>query len=249
MDYFELGEEISYEMPGPNGRDLARTLFVLSYLMDNRLGPHACLALADLTTSTEERQWLLAMAESMGSSQADSRAKQDGSHTSGEVRRRLAEGVRLLRAEDGRLLRDAMSGEASQQFQDRLRNADPALFSAIVQASSTAINANGCPRCRNHRVVSTGGGRAGKDLCPRCLGNPGLALNERDMLDSLRLEAQLRSAEPATWSATLLLTKDRPLRDIRADDLARSYSVDRTLTLWSQEQGWHAPQESATDAN
>ncbi|MCA9281453.1 MAG: hypothetical protein KDA30_05400 [Phycisphaerales bacterium] len=241
MEYFELGEEVSYELPGPLGRSTAQSLFVLAYLLDDRLGPHACLALADVTTSAEERQWLLAMAQSMGSSQADSRTRLDRSIADDDLRNRLADAIRVLRAEDGRLLREVLSTEPAAQFITHLKQSDPVLSSALAQASAAAQSANGCPRCRNRRIVSGSGARAGRSICPRCIGNPGLALSERDMLDSLRVEAQLRDAEPATWSATLVLTKDRPLRDIRADDLARTYSVDQSRTIWSAELGWHAP--------
>lgn len=75
-----------------------------------------------------------------------------------------------------------------------------------------------------------------------------MALSETEILDSLRVEANLRRVEPSTWSAIVLLHKDRPLRDIRAGDLARTYAVDGAKTLWSRGLGWHAPTNQPASA-
>lgn len=244
MAYFELGEEVSYEITGRKGQDLARTLFVLAYQLDADLGPHVCLALAELTTSADERRWLLAMAESMGAGNAQSDSHRIPSGPAEESRRRLADALRTLRAEDGRPMREAMASPAAAEFLAHLQQSEPVIHSALAEAAHAASGKVGCPRCRGQRVVANSvGADRPRELCPRCGGNPGLAMTESDILNSLRVEAHLRRIEPGTWSGTLLMHQDRPLRDIRAGDLARTYAVDPAKTRWSAEQGWHAPPE------
>lgn len=252
--YFLLAEELSYEVPSTRGRDAARTLFVLAYHLDHALGPHVCLALADLSVNPEERQWLIAMAASMGAAAVDNRTEPGGTRWAhaaatdphAEARWRLAEGLRAIRAEDGRPLREAASASSVTEYLAHLSEIDPALASALTEARNRALNLSGCARCRSQRVIAEGANKNNRSLCPRCGGNPGLALDDTSMLESLRTEAQLRGAEPTSWSGIIVLREDRPLRDIRPNDLARTYKVDPMATRWSAASGWRVP-DSGSD--
>ncbi len=233
--YFELGEEVAYEMPGAEGRALAERLFVLALERDMRdggrdgLAASACIALADLTPRESERAWLLALAETFDQGEGGWVADPGGTPGVGEER--VAEAIGLFR------------GEAFRGARERLRREDGAKVFASLEEdlgelgmSMEAMESRAsCPECRNRRVVRPGSGHLGGRewvSCGRCGGNPGARLGEEAFVGLLVIEAELLGVEADTWSAQYVADGGEPIRDVDPSELALWYGVDPEASMY-----------------
>ena len=268
MAYFQLAEEIAYEEAGPRALPVARQLFVLAYEVDRasdqprRLGPSACLALADLAESHADRRWLLMLADAMRG-----RAIQPGAPTSADdlladqdetdrlieaishfragrfrdVRDDLVRiGINLSRAQ-GERLRGGGALEAGGKWgarRFRLAGLEGARADDLADALVRAAGTVPCSTCNGTRVVDRrdpeDGAVIGVDLCPTCRGMPASStINEQTDALALRAQALLLDAQPATWSAQHLIDpQGAPTRDLDPDELAPAFGVDPAARYW-----------------
>ncbi|MCA9310800.1 MAG: hypothetical protein KDA21_06315 [Phycisphaerales bacterium] len=234
--YFELAEEVAYEMPDVGGRRLARHLYVLAFEADRNaprplgLGRSVCIALADMSTQPDERRWLFALAAVLGDTTTSVNwDPQIRDATSTETAMALAEALGYFRAMDYRkahrlLIRDDVEALFNQ-------------YDHVVEQGRDinfmTTDAIGCPECRNSRVVRSGGTRENPyRLCATCGGNPGPRLSGDEFLAQLRLESVLLNANHHSWSAQVTVDGGEPLRDVEPDELAASFSVDPTRFYW-----------------
>lgn len=239
--YFELGEEVAYELPYIEGQALARTLFVLAFEMDRAAGGRtglarsACLALADLSTRNAERRWLLAMA-SMEPGEARSVAPPDAGEASGidDAPFEMAVAIGWYRAEEFRRAREVIADAEAPLVLRRVGIDKDKAEQFVGQIRERVTRGVACDRCRNERVIRRAGegGRPTLELCPLCRGNPGPRLTEEEFLESLRVEGILLGCRPTSWAAGMLLSGGLPLRDAEPDELAAWFGVNAQATQW-----------------
>lgn len=240
LAYFELGEEVAYEMPYKEGQALARTLFVLAFELDRAAGGRtgvsrsACLSLADLATRNSERRWLLAMA-SMEPGQGRA-TPPDAGETAGvdDAPFEMAVAIGWYRSEEYRRARETFAREEAPLVLRRV-GIDKDRAERFVQNIREIVTRGvACDRCRNERVIRrTGeGGRPTLELCPVCHGNPGPKLTEEQFVETLRTEATLLGCRPASWAAATLLSVGQPLRDAEPDELAAWFAINPRASMW-----------------
>ncbi|MDX2114950.1 MAG: hypothetical protein SFZ24_04915 [Planctomycetota bacterium] len=236
--YFDLGEEVAFEIRTERGRRLARTLFVLAAELDRAdrtprgLLPSACLALASIADSEDERRWLRALA-----------AVESGARLSPEDRRppapsdasfKLALAVAHARAQEGREARQLVDEpDVARLIAQMGASLDPVRFMFEHAAAEPA-----CPNCRNRRTVRTVSADDGAltqenfVLCVVCRGNPGMRLSEAQFARSLAIELDLLAARPRGWSSAVLIGRDSPFSDPDPGELASTYGVDPSAPCW-----------------
>lgn len=242
MDYFDLAEEIVYEMPMGVARDLARRLFVLSATLDRRsaspmgLTHSVCIALAELATDADERRWLRSLAEAV---------REDGARPSwrlrGETRQtddtpeQFARALGAFRGGDGAPMRALM----------RRLDAEALLRDAGMDHESASGVTRDLQRLvplmrplgpgRDGRVVrSTRDGVQTVEIDPETGGNPGPSLASSEFVDHLRAELILLGAEPTTWSSQLMLDRGRVYRDLDPEALGAYFAVDVERSVWRE---------------
>lgn len=242
IGYFELAEEVAYEVPGSAGRDLARKLFVLSFELSRRVrgGPDlarsACLALADLATDPADRAWLLSLS-GMVASELDVLYSHPVHQVddNSEAMFRMAEMLGRYRSNAMREVREALRRDDIQQMLERhASRLQEAGFT--VEAAERALS---CEGCRNRRVVRTGADTA---MCPICKGNPGTELSADEWVAQLVLEAELLRVEHRSWSAQLIQDGGEPVRDLDPDELVLWFDVDPMRPIWREgaDGGWRS---------
>lgn len=240
MDYFDLAEEIAYEMPMGVARDLARRLFVLSVMLDRRspdpigLTQSACIALAELATDADERRWLRSLGESV---------REDVGRPSWRLRAEIrqtddtpdqfARAMGAFRAGDGAPMRAIMRRIDGAAL---LRDAglDHETASGVMRDLQRLAPVMRPPGPgRDGRVVrSTRDGVQTVEIDPETGGNPGPGLGSSEFLDHLRAELKLLGATPSTWSGQLMLDRGRVYRDPDPDALHLHFGIDVELSVW-----------------
>lgn len=251
MEYFELAEEIAYESPSAHGRRLATELFVLAGALDARaerpapLGRSVCLALADLSTDSSERTWLLAMARSLtpagnlrdGMVAFDASAGEaDRAGRALAARRDLAMALARFRAGDARSIRTVLdAGDAPRTLADAgVPQSDASALLSLVSTKIASMRRLRTTDSDGRFVRSLVDGVTTYALDDITGGNPGPALTSPELLLILGVEARLVDAEPGAWAADLEVSRAQPVRDINPASLARYFSVD-------VERVWFAP--------
>ena len=231
MAYFELGEEVAYEMPFLAGRDMARRLFVLAFELDRAsdhprgLGASVCLALAELSTDVNEQRWLRALAEALEGSLSDVRWSASfavGGSDRGPLD--LADAMGRARAGDVRQLRTMLSRfDVVTMLRDAGMKPDDARdFVGTLDREMDRLRAH--PPSRE--VRKTIDGELVVELEPMSGGNPGPSLTRDEYLGQLRVEMLLLDGRPSTWAGQMLMGGGAPLRDIEPGELAPYFGVD-----------------------
>ncbi len=239
--YFELGEEVAYELASPEGQALARRLFVLAYALSERdrdehpwLARSVCLALSELATEAEERRWLRALAATL---------ERRREHPGWTVER-AGRGADNSLLEVATLLGDARRyenrrvrvGLRRHDIEEMLQEGGVSRDEAVAIVAELVIASNEppvCPVCKNDRITRE---RSGADLdvllCRRCRGNPGAEMNAEHFVSHIRAEGVLLGAEPDTWAGQLALNRARPLRDVDPSELASHFDIDVLRVVW-----------------
>lgn len=259
-EYLELGEEIAEQADNPSMRTLARTLFVLAYetsktAPDSRaaqtggssgaaaegdLRVSVCLALAALTDREHERTWLRAIAASLGwkAGRADGGARR-ATAAIDPAALDLSNALSLIRIGEGRQAARLLDKpEVAQLLLRTERLLSPAgLTGGEARVRRLMAEWPNCPECRNRRFIKNA---EGVRLCPKCGGRPGPRLLQQELLYQLRLESSILQGVQKSWVAQSIVDGGAPLRDLDPDELAKTYSVDPTRTVW-RDGAWHEP--------
>lgn len=231
MAYFDLGEEVAYEMGFLAGRNLARHLFVLSFELDRKsahprgLGASVCLALAELSMDVNEQRWLRALAESLGGSLHDMRWSASFAVSgSDQGPLDLADAMGRAQAGDVRKLRSMLARfDVATMLRDAGMKPDDAKeFVRTLQREVDRLRAY--PPSRE--VRRTTDGTMVVELDPVTGGNPGPSLTRDEYLEQLRVELLLLDGRPRTWAGQMLMGGGAPLRDIDPRELAPYFGVD-----------------------
>lgn len=240
--YFDLGEEVADLAADEDMLALARRLFAFAYELDRRngkgtLAASACVALARLERSEQDRRWLLALA-----GLADTRyalpdwsvAVGGASDAGSDLAFKTATLLGLVRSGDGidarRLYADAGIAAILREYERLIgvTGAKGALFRL-----KRAMDQWPCPECKNQRVVAKQG-PAGPEyrLCNTCRGNPGPVIADDELVAQLRFESMLLSGIQRSWAAQIVSDQGTPLRDPDPDELAPTYKIDAKRAHW-----------------
>ena len=227
--YLELGEEAHAGATSADERTLARRLYVLAVSTaldagDSATASGACLALAQLAESPQERRWLRSVAGAI-----DSRVRvilEAPAEIAPEAGLEISAALTRFRAGEGRIARRAI--EQSELHAVLAAYAPDAWIRALEEEARDWP----CRECGNDRFVSVAGQPGVFAVCPTCRGNPGPRLDRHDLLEFLRVESALMGVGAESWSAQLALGRDEPLRDADPREIASRYGVDPTLPCW-----------------
>ncbi|MCA9288721.1 MAG: hypothetical protein KDA05_09070 [Phycisphaerales bacterium] len=253
--YFVLGEEVAGAARSRSDTELARHLYALAFELDRRrqeagasadpgLAASACLALADLARSEEDRRWLIALARSVDRRYASpdwSRAAQPA--WSGRAGFLAAEFLGLVRSGDGAQARNRLDDEevarVLEEHEGMIGGVGSSGFLAEIVRQSRQWP---CPQCGNERITTLGETRPPRrGLCPTCHGNPGPLLTDQALINQLRFESGLLDGIQSSWSAQMALDLGAPLREPRAEELAPTLGVDADLPYFRDGRWVEAP--------
>lgn len=252
LSYFALGEEFA-EIRNQEARSTARRLYIIALGASRSggapevapLGRSACVALAAIADSDDERRWLLAVARSAAPPPTD--VNWDGALApsgSDDAGYDVAVALGRYRSGEFRRAREAFRKRpdaAEILVRQGLASSDAhAMFKEVLAEVEGAV---GCPKCRGERVIrGVQDGKATADLCPVCRGNPAPtpALTPERFALQLRAEAVLLNAKPQSWTAQMRLDGARPLRDVDPESVGAYYGVNPAHSRW-QDGAWVSP--------
>lgn len=239
--YLALGEEF-LERGGDASRRTARVLFCLALELSRKgesrgaWAHGACLALASMADSEDERRWLLGVARGLEPAPKSVRWDREQRPPGADADAyEVALAIGRYRSGDFRRARDAL--RKHRDAVDHLVRAGVDRADAqnlLAQVASEVESGVSCPRCRGARVVRrTEETRPVYDLCPVCGGNPSpIPLTPARFAQTLFAEAALVGARPESWSAQLRLGGARPLRDVDPASVASVYRIDPRACVW-----------------
>gem|GEM_PF-5625538 len=237
---FALAEDIASQAAGAGDLAIARWLYV--GVLADASGPSArsvSLALRDIATSADERDWLSAMADA--STQATEKQR-NPPWRMGETQSRDGdpEQARLAAAEALLRYRAGDRREAKDILQS-VQGAERALREALLDYPDgvTAILADmqvepRCHECQNLRYIKKGPNANDLQLCPVCHGDPGPDLDGVRLLAVLHAEMALLGESSTRFATTLRSADAHPLSVLdpwlltaRYGDLRQSSQDDR----------------------
>jgi hypothetical protein len=258
QEYFELAEEVAADATNPGLRELARHLYVLAFELDrpksdapassgrSRLGPSVCLGLAAIARRPEERRWLSALAQALDDRQSPGVAGGQNpiraTGVSDETALSLATAIGLSRSGEGRRAEGYLDRPGVAELLERY-DADATAGSGLAAVVRRAIRDwPVCPQCQNRRVVRAGA-KGEVALCDTCRGNPGPATSDEELARQLRVESSVLGGGHRSWASQVIADGGAPLRDLDPAELAATYNVDTSMTVW-RDGKWAAPEGS-----
>lgn len=247
MGYLLLGEDVMARAESPEDFTLARTLLVLAFELDRQItdgrqvGGSALLALADLSPVENERRWLRATARRIDPRYTPPAwLKSREGAVDPAVGYAAATALGLIRKGDGIGARQLL---ASPDVVAAIRRYDPVLAATGIAGVSALVREADrwpCPECLNNRAVRSSGGAPGEmRICSTCRGDPGMVLNQDQLLAVLRVEASLLGDNPRR-GAVLSIDSFSPFIDPDPAEIPRWFRVDAARTLW-RGGSWIAP--------
>lgn len=232
--YFLLGEEVAAEADDPEAVGLARTLYVLAFELDRRSGlrtgvaPSACLALADLARLEEDRRWLASLAHAIDHRYARPSWGMVGEVATPDQALAAATVLGYLRAGETNAALRRLDEPGVRELLERYElllspTNEPGAFERLLRRAAEWP----CRECANERIVMRHGPDGVEaELCPTCLGNPGPALSDEELIGHLRLESLLLDGIHRSWAAQAASDLGAPLRDPDPEQLAPTFGVD-----------------------
>lgn len=239
--YFALAEDVASVGYEPAHNQLAKTLFVLAYATDRQrvpatwISPSACVALAHLSRLDRERRWLLSLARALDRRYAPPDWNTaDPVRVSDETAYAACTAVSLVRAGEGRKARELLARPEVRALLDAYESLlHPAGLPGEAHRIAREAEQWPCPECANQRVVrKTGSNPPTFNICPWCLGNPGMKLTQQELIGQLRFESRLLAGVHRSWSAQISADGGLPLRDAEPEELATTLGIDASLVLW-----------------
>lgn len=259
LAYFELAEEVAAEDRTTTGRTLARRLYVLAAHLRAQAAPNvavaqgdaasagpdwlpasACLGLAAIADTEQDRRWLIAMAGTLspeGAGPPQSRPVDAGTHDAAALQ--LATALGYVRVGEGRKAMKILNTPAVSALLARYEGLlNPGgLAGGADRVRSLAERHVPCPQCRNRRTIRDADG---VKLCPSCRGRPGPNLTVPELIGQLRLESLLLNGIQRSWAAQTVADGGAPMRELDVSVLLDVYDVDVRRSVWKDGQ-WVDP--------
>ncbi len=192
-----------------------------------RTAASACLLLADLSASEQQRRWLRALADGFGARDGLLRWRTD---TQRDFASRLAaaEVLGLVRAEENRRADELYAEHAVRQVIEEYNHAIPG---GITTLEHRMHHAPSCPECKNERVIRSSSRNTEWVLCYTCAGHPSPRVNHADLVQYLRVERAMLG-DDLDWGVQLATFSAQPLRDLTLGEAAASYNIDLASSVY-----------------
>lgn len=240
LSYFRLAEEVASEATHADHQRLARTLYILSMVLQPNpaaaeITPSVCLGLADLAITPDEKRWLEAMADSLTRrDRLEPAWSPPGPEASPEqASLDLATAIGLIRAGEGSRARPLFEQPAVTALLRKLEFTLRDSGMSISELQRSMDLWRHCPQCfdrgLNQRVINRPNGFI---LCPTCSGNPGPVLTRDQLIGQLRFESLLLDGVNRSWSAQALVDHGAPLRALDPGELPGTFGVDPARSFW-----------------
>lgn len=264
LGYFELAEEVAAEDRTAAGRSLARRLFVLALHTPRRfpavqrpeaslpadgappwLAASACLGLAALAESEQERRWLIALAGTLTPVDAAVAVRRQSEEVARDpAALELATAIGLIRSGEGRRAARILEKPAVAAMLTRYEGlmSPGGISGGGDRLRMLSARHPLCPECRNRRSIRNADGIR---LCTTCQGRPGPRLSFPEIVGQLRLESLLLNGVQRSWAAQAVADGGAPMRELDPDVLIDVYGVDPAQALW-RDGRWIAPPGAAT---
>lgn len=249
--YLRLGEDVAEQATDARGRDLARTLYTLAFILDRRrteamifpTATSACLALAQMSPNDHQRAWLVALAHAI-----DPRMKYpDWSRSEppaadSNTSYLAAVYVGLVRAGDSVRARRVIDSPGVRDLIRRYeRLLSPINDTGGLNELEREMARWPCPECAGKRIVRRYQTNPPQfRVCSVCRGTLGPTLKPEILAAHLRFESRMLSGTARSWSAQVISDGGAPLRDADPGDLPAVMNVDPEAVLWRQGR-WIAP--------
>jgi hypothetical protein len=255
-DYFLLAEELAQEPHEREARQLARTLYALSFELarasgDAALASSSALGLTELSQRSDQRRWLRAIASVAAPTPVRAGVLSAGgpADASALAAQQLA---RIERADEGAEQRVALDlvtaiglarvgeGRRAAAFlarpgvRDLLRRYEGVLNEGGMADAEASVQGwidrwPRCPTCDNRRILRRGD--AGR-LCNECEGLPGPRLPIETLIAHYRAESMLLRGVQRSFAAQTLADRGEPLRDPEPARLCERLGIDPSLTVF-----------------
>ncbi len=241
--YLRLGEDVAARAMDSRGRELARQLFTLAFVLDRKrsggavapTATSACLALAEISATESDRRWLLSLARSIdlrlsapawssrGADAADS-----GTAYLAAVYVGLVRGGDSIKAQ--RVIGQPGVRDLIQRYERLL---SPINDTGGLNSLEQEMTRWPCPECGGKRIVRRfQSNPAQYRLCSVCGGTLGPALHPLELAAQLRFESRMLSGTARSWAAQVIADGGVPLRDVDPAELPAAMGVDPAAVLW-----------------
>ncbi len=205
LAYFELAEEIADAADDDYHRNLAKHLFALAGVLDQKsLGRSACLALADMESRIHRKKRLLALSDLL-----DERG--------GSVSWIQTTQVKQINPRAAMAVSEALSHY-------RKGNGNLAITALGKTGATELLEAAG--------GVLRGGAQRFIEDCKLYRSGRSPKISNNDLILMLQLEVALLAGDARTWSADEMLTNGRPLLEVDPDNLQQTLSVNVSLAYY-----------------
>lgn len=250
--YLTLAEDVADEDTSPEARALAQALFTFAALLPRTrvpstpsdattdapdwLAASACLGLASLARSEQERRWLTALAGTLSPAHTAGDGQGPTANRSDSVSRDaaalgLATAIGMVRVGEGRRAQRLLDSPAvASMLGSYERLLSPGgLSGGAERVRSLAGRSGPCVQCHNRRVIKDADGVR---LCPSCQGRPGPKLSVPEVVAQLRLESLLLNGIQRSWAAQVVTDGGAPMRELDPSLLVDVYGVDLSRPVW-----------------
>lgn len=241
--YLRLGEDVAAAAQESRGKDLARRLLGLAFVLDRKraatsvspVASSAALALAEIASTEADRRWFTSLARSLDRRLASppwtSRGVDSGESDTAYL---ACVFVGLVRGGDSIRAQRVIAQPGVRDLLLRYeRLLSPMNATGGLSALEREMSRWPCPECAGKRIVRKYQSNPPQfRLCSVCAGTLGPTLRPEDLAAQLRFEARLLSGTARSWAAQVISDGGPPLRDVDPDELPAVLGIDPSATLW-----------------
>jgi hypothetical protein len=256
--YLKLGEDVAVWAEESRGRELARKLFGLAFILDRQrssgstapTATSACLALAQLASTNAERTWYVALARSLDQRLAlPAWASRRGEATDPATSYLASLYVGLVRAGDTIRAQKVLAQPGVREMIKRHeRLLSPIGDNGGLNVLEREMARWPCPECAGKRIVRKYQSVPPQyRVCSVCNGTLGPKIVPVELAAQLRFESRMLDGSARSWASEVLSDGGAPLMDVDPLEVPKILRLDPTHTLW-REGLWISPNPPAAPA-
>lgn len=256
--YLKLGEDVAVWAEESRGRELARKLFGLAFILDRQrsggstapTATSACLALSQLAATSSERTWYLALARSLDRRLAlPDWASRRGEFIDPATAYLASLYVGLVRAGDTIRAQKVLAQPGVREMIKRHeRLLSPIGDTGGLNVLEREMARWPCPECAGKRIVRKYQSVPPQyRVCSVCNGTLGPKIVPVELAAQLRFESRMLAGSARSWASEVLSDGGTPLLDVDPAEVPKMLRIDPTQTLW-REGLWMSPNAPAAPA-
>jgi hypothetical protein len=256
--YLKLGEDVAAWAEESKGRELARRLFGLAFVLDRQrsggstapTATSACLALAQLASTSAERTWYLALARSLDRRLSlPNWASRRGEAMDPATAYLASLYVGLVRAGDTiRAQKVLLQPGVRELITRHERLLSPIGDTGGLNALEREMARWPCPECAGKRIVRKYQSIPPQyRVCSVCNGTLGPKIIPVELAAQLRFESRMLDGSARSWASEVLSDGGAPLMDVDPAEVPKILRMDPTQTLW-REGLWLSPNPAPAPA-